>query len=127
MISEDKLINMLPSYEKDVIKQLESLIGESVPFKETLRVNETGAIISFFNKDFIVKLVVSGKGLKELPENFGNLRKLMELNLSNNELSSIPDSIGNMKSLRFLDLSKKSPRYPLAFLSFKAILKSLRC
>ena len=47
---------------------------------------------------------MSKNQLKELPENIGNLVKLMELQLDDNLLTQTPDSLGNTKDLNSLDL-----------------------
>jgi len=45
-------------------------------------------------------------GVKELPENFGDLLNIKELYLSDNQLSKLPDSILKLNSLRYINLDR---------------------
>lgn len=54
----------------------------------------------------IVRIDLSGNHLKEIPENFGMLSKLVVLNLSNNKLTSLPESMKELKVLSNLDIRR---------------------
>lgn len=56
----------------------------------------------------ITRLDLSGHSLKEIPENFGILTKLLALNLSNNRLVSLPESMKNLSFLSNLDLRRNA-------------------
>jgi Leucine-rich repeat (LRR) protein/GNAT superfamily N-acetyltransferase len=56
----------------------------------------------------IVRIDLSGNSLKELPENFGLLSKLIVLNLANNKLTSLPESMKNMTLLSNLDIRRNN-------------------
>lgn len=52
----------------------------------------------------LIKLDLSGVGLKSLHENIGRFSKLITLDLSNNHLATIPDSIGYLPELTTLHI-----------------------
>jgi len=54
----------------------------------------------------ITRLDLSDHSLKNLPENFGLLTKLLVLNLSNNKLMALPESMKNLSSLSNLDIRR---------------------
>lgn len=56
----------------------------------------------------VVRIDLSGNHLKEIPENFGLLTKLIVLNLSNNKLSFLPESMKELKLLSNLDIRRNS-------------------
>ncbi|HMF31387.1 MAG TPA: leucine-rich repeat domain-containing protein [Candidatus Lokiarchaeia archaeon] len=86
----------------DTIIALETQLGQIIPEVAKIDYNTFGFII---NERQVVALGLSGKSLKSLPENLGNLTALQTLNLSCNQLAALPESMGNLKSLRFLDLA----------------------
>lgn len=63
------------------------------------------AIIEKAAKLKATSLVLSGKGIKELPAEIGKLTNLTELNLSINHLTLLPAEIGKLTNLRELNLS----------------------
>ncbi|NCO00411.1 MAG: GNAT family N-acetyltransferase [Epsilonproteobacteria bacterium] len=67
----------------------------------------------------IVRLDLSGNGLKSIPENIGMLSKLISLNLSNNKLQELPDSLSKLSNLSNLDLRRN------AFENFPAVIGKL--
>ena len=54
----------------------------------------------------ITRLVLSGKKIEELPEDFGLLVNILVLNLSNNKLSTLPESMKNLTKLSNLDIRR---------------------
>lgn len=56
----------------------------------------------------IVRIDLSGHSLKEIPESFGLLTKLLVLNLSNNKLCSLPQSMKNLSNLSNLDMRRNN-------------------
>jgi len=60
----------------------------------------------------LVKLDLSANGLKELPDNFGNLSLLQHLDLFNNKLTALPVGFYKMKMLKWLDLKENPLEYP---------------
>ncbi|MFX1338825.1 MAG: TIR domain-containing protein [Promethearchaeota archaeon] len=53
----------------------------------------------------IVQLAINQFKLKQLPENFGELKDITKLAIKENKLESLPESIGELKDLKELDLS----------------------
>ncbi|HIK06230.1 MAG TPA: leucine-rich repeat domain-containing protein [Trichormus sp. M33_DOE_039] len=71
-------------------------------------------IIAQAAKDNVTELDLSGKGLKTLPPEIGQLVNLRSLNLSSNQLSSLPPKIVQLLNLRSLNLnSNKLSSLPL--------------
>lgn len=64
------------------------------------------ATIAQATREGWTKLNLSGKGLTELPPEFGQLTTLVELNLSANQLTSLPSQIGQLTNLTTLYLSR---------------------
>ena len=52
----------------------------------------------------IMKLDISKNQLQSLPEDFGNLQKLVHLDLFGNSLTTLPLSFFRLKNLKWLDL-----------------------
>jgi Leucine rich repeat len=61
-------------------------------------------LIESARKDGLTRMDLSGKNIKELPAEIGNLVKLTALNLKGNQLTEIPAEIGNLQKLSWLDL-----------------------
>ena len=61
----------------------------------------------------LVSIDLSKNQLKELPSNFGALRKLQRLDLFSNNLTSLPLSLCYMKQLTWLDLKDNPLLEPL--------------
>jgi Leucine-rich repeat (LRR) protein len=53
----------------------------------------------------VTKLNLSGKNLKEIPENVYDYTNLEKLDLSHNQIASIPQAILKLRKLRTIDLS----------------------
>ena len=53
----------------------------------------------------VTKLNLSGKDLKEIPENVYDYTNLEKLDLSHNQIASIPQAILKLRKLRAIDLS----------------------
>jgi len=111
------------SEQEKVLKELEKLIGKSIP-------KISKSIFSYANSisnpkkppfgvqiqgDNVVGLLLNplssyGKGYKPplttLPESIGNLVSLRELKIAYNELTTLPESIGNLQSLQRLEISR---------------------
>ncbi len=67
--------------------------------KELLEIIEKAA------REKATMLGLSGKGIKELPAEIGQLTNLTHLFLSNNQLSSLPPEIEQLTNLTYLDLA----------------------
>lgn len=63
---------------------------------------------SVISPEEITRLDLSNHSLKEIPESFGILTKLLALNLSNNKLSTLPQSMKNLSNLSNLDIRRNS-------------------
>ena len=61
----------------------------------------------------LVSIDLSKNQLKQLPANFGSLRKLQHLDLYSNSLTSLPLSLCYMKQLQWLDLKDNPLTEPL--------------
>ncbi len=89
--------------EKEVLIELERLIGEPIPAIEFINTFSFG----FRTKnETVVSLGLSRKGLTDLPSSIGNLSSLQDIRLFHNQLKTLPDSFGDLKSLKFLNLVK---------------------
>lgn len=70
-----------------------------------------GALASFeelaASRSTLLYLDLSGKRLRELPDNIGNVASLRILDLSNNQLQSLPD-ICALTNMEWLDLSQNN-------------------
>ena len=54
----------------------------------------------------ITRIDLSGNSLKEIPNSFGMLTKLIVLNLSNNSLKELPQSMKNLSNLSNIDIRR---------------------
>jgi Leucine-rich repeat (LRR) protein len=89
--------------EKEVLIELERLIGEPIPAIEFINTFSFG----FRTKnETVVSLGLSKKDLTELPSSIRYLSSLQDIRLFHNQLKTLPDSFGDLKSLRFLNLVK---------------------
>jgi hypothetical protein len=61
-------------------------------------------LIESARKDGLTRMDLSGKNIKELPAEIGNLANLTALNLKGNQLATLPPAIGNLEKLSWLDL-----------------------
>ena len=95
-----KKYNAKPEQAK-VLKELEKIIGKSIPQVEEIKELTFGVKIVVDN---IVGLGFYNRQLSTLPETIGNLKSLQELYLSDNKLTTLPESISNLSSLQALDL-----------------------
>jgi Leucine-rich repeat (LRR) protein len=93
---------LLVKAEYDAIIAIETQLGQVIPEVTKIDHNTFGFIIK---ERHVTELGLSGKSLKSLPENLGNLTALQTLNLSCNQLTALPESVGNLQSLTFLDLT----------------------
>ena len=84
-----------------VLKELEKIIGKSIPQVEAI---DDGTVGVKFEGDNIVGLGLYKQGRMILPESIGNLESLQELYLMDNKLTTLPESIGNLISLQKLCL-----------------------
>lgn len=73
----------------------------------------------------ITSLNLSGKGLKQIPQEVFSCTNLKKLNFSNNNLSEIPKEITKLTKLEVLDLSQNQLRYIQAGLFHLGQLKRL--
>ena len=73
------------------------------------------ATIRFIREDLEVQcnpgenlreLVIEGWGIKELPENIGNLQALEKLTIVGHNVKEIPISIFNLSGLKYLEFKK---------------------
>ncbi|XP_038891316.1 plant intracellular Ras-group-related LRR protein 3 [Benincasa hispida] len=107
-----RLEEMHEAYEKQlsaaqdrVVEVYESVVAELD--KETdLEVNEEVIrILKEAESGVVEKVDLFGQQIRFLPEEFGKLRRLIELNLSHNQLEVLPDSIAGLQKLQRLDIS----------------------
>jgi len=72
----------------------------------------------------IVQLAIHQFRLKQLPENFGELKDIIKLAIKDNKLESLPESIGELKDLKELDLSiNQLTSLPDSFVNLTSITK----
>ncbi|MHA1490808.1 MAG: leucine-rich repeat domain-containing protein [Promethearchaeota archaeon] len=83
------------------IMELEALIKEKI--KIVFRIENHYPSIQLVNGD-VIALRVSGKGLKQLPEQIKRLKSLKKLIVSGLSLDTLPDWIGECESIETLDL-----------------------
>ena len=86
--------------EAIVLEKLEKLIGNPIPDGDSIDWKTFGMKIA---DEHVIGLGLYNRGLRTLPEAFGNLEYLQELNLNHNWLWSLPESFGNLNSLQVLD------------------------
>lgn len=58
-----------------------------------------------FNEQ-VLSLDISFNHLQSIPEEIGNLRRLMKLNLEHNEIKKLPEEIGRLRALKVLKLNQ---------------------
>ncbi len=87
--------------DKEILQELEQLIGKSIPSVVTIDWNTVGVK---FKGDTIIGLGLYQCGLTTLPESFGNLKSLTYLNLNSNKLKTLPESFWYLNLLEFLFL-----------------------
>ena len=87
--------------DKEILKELEELIGKSIPSTATMEWNTVGVK---FEGDAIVRLGLYQCGLTALPESFGALKSLQTLYINNNPLRTLQESFGQLQSLQKLEI-----------------------
>ena len=108
----------LAAWEHTFMKELEEIIGESIPRYE--EDPELRSCYDYEDKncyfhdlcDFgfvayegnLKKLSIIDKRIEFLPQSIGNLSELVSLHLSRNSLKSLPGSIGKLENLKFLSV-----------------------
>ena len=111
-----KYLEELPDWLNEIYGPFE-LIGSQPNFtckievssahRNQLHFHQLSAICNFATKKQIKKLTklkYSGRHLRQVPENIGNLQNLISLRLEENKISRLPDSIASLERLRFLAL-----------------------
>ena len=83
------------------LKDLEDLIGKSIPYVHKIESDTFGVKIEGKN---IVGLGLYYQGLTTLPKSIGEVSSLQELYLYYNQLTILPESIGELSSLEKLRL-----------------------
>lgn len=72
--------------------------------------------------DKVYKLSLTGKDLKKLPPEIGQLKNLQILNLNDNKLKALPPEIGDLGNLQVLSLLNNNLRYiPDEFRKLKSL------
>ncbi len=87
--------------DKAILKELEQLIGKSIPAVATIEYDTFGMKLE---EDTLVGLGLYNCKLTALPESFGDLKSLQILSIDNNQLMTLPKPILQLKSLQELDL-----------------------
>lgn len=108
----DRLVEMHEAYEKQlsaaqdrVVEVYESAVA-GLDKETDLEVNEEVIrILKEAESGVVEKVDLFGHQIRFLPEEFGKLRRLIELNLSHNQLEVLPDSIAGLQKLQRLDIS----------------------
>jgi Leucine-rich repeat (LRR) protein len=86
-----------------ILKELEQLIGESIPQVDEIAANTFGVKLK---GKTIIGLSLISKHIMILPESFGQLISLKELEISNNKLTTLPESFGQLKALQTLTIDE---------------------
>ncbi len=111
--------------EKEVIQELESIIGKSIPLMKSCEYDKLGFSIRddhvfglclahqkltifpkcILNLKFIRELWFLENRIQHLPENIGDLKYLMRIDMENNcNMSDLPESVWKLKDLVVLGL-----------------------
>ena len=87
--------------EARVLEEFEALLGEPIPYSQSLIYSEFG-----FSSEgtHVTGLLIPGRSLSSLPASLDNLNQLTELYLYDNQLTTIPEVLGNLTQLTVLDL-----------------------
>ncbi|KPA13067.1 leucine rich repeat protein [Candidatus Magnetomorum sp. HK-1] len=87
--------------EKDAILAIVDSIPEWSPLTETICLWD----IVTCDESHITELILNEKGIENLPEEIGQLTKLIRLDLSANILETLPEAIGDLQQLTEINLS----------------------
>ena len=100
-----KLLDLSQNPLEELPKEIGQLVElESMRLAETFEVNPYQYCELLFSGPRHYPDFLSEAGLRDLPEEFGNLQNLQSLQMDSNRFEQIPDSVFNLKNLKSLDL-----------------------
>jgi Leucine-rich repeat (LRR) protein len=108
--------------EYQVISALEAKIGNIDILNSNKNLYSCPINGIVIRNNHVIGLNINDKNIKELPEDFGNLKWLEECYLNRNSLSYLPESIYNLEKLKILIISSNDLKnLPIGFKNLKSL------
>ena len=94
---------LLDSREATVLRAIEELSHEKIPFVHQIPLHDSGCVVI---NHHVTEISLFWSNIEQLPQNFGDLSKLQSLILIACGLKTLPESFSCLECLQYIDLSE---------------------